>query len=432
MTADLHLLDAALRTDFMAFLHRCMLTLNPGEPFQLNWHHEAIGHWLLKVLTGEETRVIINAPPRSLKSIEVSVAFVAYMLGLYPRRRIFAISYGAELAAKHASDFLSIVQSEWYQRAFPKMRISRVVDNAVYTTSGGFRKTTSVYGPLTGLGGDCFIVDDPQKAVDAQSDAMRDRTNDWFSSTLVSRLDNKLTGVIIVVQQRVHANDLTGHLLDRSAGRTLLSRPAIAETDQEIPIMHGRVHKRRIGDALHPEREPLTVLEQQRAELGPDLFTAQYQQSPVPPGGAMIRREWLRYWDTLPPIQIPRIMQSWDTAGKDGPQNSWSVGTTWILLGDDFYLIDLVRGRYLFHELQATALALARKYRPQWVHIEDASTGTALADMLKRSYFDGLVKLVPVERDKIAGSLCIRRNSRTGTCCFPATLLTFRSSRPNC
>ena len=94
-------------------------------------------------------------------------------------------------------------------------------------------------------------------------------------------------------------------------------------------------------------------------------------------------------------------MQSWDTAGKDGPQNSWSVCTTWILLGEDFYLIDLVRGRYLFHELQETALAQARKHRPQWVHIEDASTGTALADMLKRSYFDGLVKLVPVERDKI-------------------------------
>ena len=142
------------------------------------------------------------------------MAFAAYLLGYNPRRKIFAISYGAELAAKHASDFLSIVQSQWYRQAFPKMRIARVADYAVYTTSRGFRKTTSVYGPLTGLGGDCFIIDDPQKPVDAQSDAHAESPNDWFSSTLVSRLDNKLTGIIIVVMQRVHLNDLPANLLE--------------------------------------------------------------------------------------------------------------------------------------------------------------------------------------------------------------------------
>ncbi len=127
---DHDVLNAVLRNDFMAVVHRCMLTLNPGTPFQRNWHHEAIAHALGKVRTGEVTRLVINAPPRSLKSIMASVVFPAYMLGLDPRKKIFCISYGTDLAAKHAGDFRSIVQSPWYRFAFPKMQISRC---------GGFR-----------------------------------------------------------------------------------------------------------------------------------------------------------------------------------------------------------------------------------------------------------------------------------------------------
>jgi predicted phage terminase large subunit-like protein len=126
---DQDFVNAALRSDFVAFVHRCFLTLNPGASFQLNWHIEAIAYELQKVLAGEETRLIVNGPPRSLKSIIVSVAFVAFVLGHQPWRRIICISYGGELSAKHAADFRSIVTSDWYQRAFPKMRISRNLED---------------------------------------------------------------------------------------------------------------------------------------------------------------------------------------------------------------------------------------------------------------------------------------------------------------
>ena len=125
----------------------------------------------------------------------VSVAFPAFLLGHDPRRKIFGISYGTDLASKHASDFRSIVESPWYRQAFPRMRIARSADSDVFTTARGFRRATSVSATLTGLGGDCFIIDDPLKPIDAQSDAQRNHLNDWFSSTLMSRLDNKATGV---------------------------------------------------------------------------------------------------------------------------------------------------------------------------------------------------------------------------------------------
>jgi predicted phage terminase large subunit-like protein len=414
-----HAFGAALRNDFAAFAHRCFLTLNPGASFMANWHIDAIVEAVEMVRRGVTSRLIVNAPPRSLKSIIISVAFPAFLLGHDPRRRIFTISYSAELAAKHATDFLSIVHSKWYRFAFGQMQIARAADGDVYTTRGGYRKSTSVNATLTGLGGDCFIIDDPLKAADAQSDALRNHLNDWFSGTLVSRLDDKTTGAIIVVMQRVHLNDLTGHLLERSKGWTHLSLPAIAESDEKIPIGFGKSYKRRAGEPLHAERESLQTLERIRAEVGSDIFAAQYQQAPVPSGGAMIRRDWLRYYDKPPERTYPaRVIQSWDTAAKDGAQNDWSVGTTWVMRDKNFYLLDLVRDRFEYPRLRAKATELAKKYNPLKILIEDASTGTALAQDLRESGVYN-VSLVPVDRDKIGRLYVQQAKFEAGLVWFP-------------
>ena len=155
--------------------------------------------------------------------------------------------------------------------SFPRMRVARSADSDVFTTARGFRRATSISATLTGLGGDCFIIDDPLKPIDAQSDAQRNHLNGWFSSTLMSRLDNKVTGSIIVVMQRVHLNDLTGYLLEKSDGWTVLSLPAISEAREEIEIGPGKLHVRQPGEALHPEREPLAALETLRHELGSEF-----------------------------------------------------------------------------------------------------------------------------------------------------------------
>jgi hypothetical protein len=189
--------DLLLQRHFGLFLRRSLKTLNPEQRYLPNWHIRAIEYQLERIRRGEITRLIINMPPRHLKSLTVSVAFPAFLLGHEPWHRIFAISYSSDLSSKHASDFRSIVESEWYRRAFPKMRISRSLEDEVWTTARGFRRSTSVYGTLTGLGGDIFIIDDPQKPVDAQSDTQRSRLNHWVSNTLMSRLDSKQTGVIM-------------------------------------------------------------------------------------------------------------------------------------------------------------------------------------------------------------------------------------------
>jgi predicted phage terminase large subunit-like protein len=411
--------DAILRRDFTLFLRRCLMTLNPGSPYLPNWHISAIARLLERVWRGESRRLIINMRPRHLKSLTVSVAFPAFLLGHQPWRRIFAISYGDELSLKHALDFRSIVESPWYRRVFRNMQIARSLQDEVWTTAQGFRRSTSVYGTLTGLGGDVFIIDDPQKPVDAQSDTQRNRLNHWFSNTLLSRLDSKEDGTIIVVMQRVHLNDLSGYLME-SGGWEVLSLAAIAEQDETIAIGDNEFHLHRAGEALRPELESLESLERLRREIGSDVFAAQYQQSPVPPGGAMIRRAWLRYYDKLPERTYrARILQSWDTAAKDGAQNDWSVCTTWMLLDNCYYLIDVTRGRYEYPRLKATAIALAQEYKPHYVLIEDASTGTALAQELKRVHFGGATRLLPVERDKIGRLYVNQAKFEAGLVLFP-------------
>src|SRR5713101_315804 len=391
-------LDIGLRNDFEIFLQMCFLYLNPGAPYLPYWHIKAIAYQLDRIRRGEITRLIINMPPRYLKSLTVTVAFTAFLLGHEPWRRIFAISYGDELSAKHASDFRSIAHTPWFKRAFRKMRIRRSVDGELITTKSGFRRSTSVSGPLTGLGGDLFIIDDPQKPVDAQSEARRNSLNQWFSNTLRSRLDNKETGAIIVVMQRVHLDDLSGFLSNSSDSWEVLSLPAIAEVDETIPIGNGEFYHRQVGEALHPSLESLDTLRKQQQAMGPD-FAAQYQQSPVPPGGAMIKRAWLRYYDVVPErTGYARVIQSWDTAAKDGAQNDWSVCTTWLVVDEHFYLLDLTRDRYEYPLLRDTAIALAKRFKPDEILIEDASTGIALAQELKQTNY--YINPIPVHRDK--------------------------------
>ena len=438
-TQDVALFDELLRRDFMKFLHRSFLWLNPGATFLPNWHIRAIAYQLERVRRGEITRLIINLPPRNLKSITVSVAFPAFLLGLDPRRKIIAIRYGDELSAKHASDFRSVVNSPWYGRAFPQMRVARNTEGELTTTKRGFRKATSVGGTLTGLGGDLIIIDDPQKPVDAQSDTRRNSVNQWVTNTMMSRLDNKQTSAIIVVMQRVHLEDLSGFLSNSSDDWTVLSLPAIAEEDESVPIGPNELHDRKLGDALHPAHESIETLRKLQQTLGPDIFAAQYQQSPVPAGGAMIKRAWLKYYDEIPAdIPYSRIIQSWDTAAKDGAQNDWSVCTTWLVADDNYYLLDLVRDRFEYPLLRGTAIELAKRFKPDEILIEDASTGTALAQEL-RDEANCYVNPIKIDHDKV-GRLYVQQGKfAAGRVWFPknapflpeleAELLTFPQSR---
>src|SRR5271166_5216888 len=223
-TYNARVLRALWRTNLNAFVWKTFVTLSPGQTFVRNWHLEAIAYQLERVRRGEIDRLIINMPPRSLKSIMASVAFPAFILGLDPTRRIICVSYSGDLAKKHANDFRAIAEAPWYQVLFPSTRIGQKdSETEIELSARGFRLATSVGGTLTGRGGDLIIIDDPLKPDDAHSEAKRNAANEWFKNTLVSRLDDKRTGAIVIVMQRVHMDDLTGFVQSLSDDWEVLS-----------------------------------------------------------------------------------------------------------------------------------------------------------------------------------------------------------------
>jgi hypothetical protein len=371
-----------LRNDFRAFVHKVFITLSPGQAYVPTWHVEAITLQLERVRRGEVRRLIINMPPRSLKSIAASVAFPAFVLGHDPSRRIICVSYSGDLAKKHANDFRAVLEARWYRSAFPNTRIGpfKNSETEIELTARGFRLATSVGGTLTGRGGEIIVIDDPLKPDDALSETKRSAANQWFTNTLLSRLDDKRTGAIVVVMQRVHVDDLTGFLLSQSDEWKVLSLPAVAYFDEIIPLSAERTYCRQSGEALSPEREPLHVLDALKLQIGSDAFSAQYQQAPAPPGGAMVKRHRIKRYSELPPTPVRLFtLQSWDTASKGGPDNDWSVCTTWIVTRNKlWYLIDVWRQRVDYPALKASVQTFAERWDARRVLVEDTGAGTSL------------------------------------------------------
>ena len=237
--------EVILRRDLMSFIERSFCELNPQTVFIPSPHIEVMASKLEACRQGHIKRLIVNLPPRSLKSHAVSVAFAAWLLGHNPASQIICASYGQDLADKHARDCRQLMSSLFYRKLFPHTRLSMEKNSVAefMTTQQGFRMSTSVGGVLTGRGSDVIILDDPLKPDDALSEARRTSVNDWFDNTLLSRLNSKRNGVIIIVMQRLHQDDLVGHVLGQEDW-DLLSFSAIAEED-EVHVVDGPLGRRR-------------------------------------------------------------------------------------------------------------------------------------------------------------------------------------------
>jgi predicted phage terminase large subunit-like protein len=379
--------DALARNDFQMLAQLCFAELNPITVFVLAPLLLKVAEALERVRHGEWTRLIINMPPRNGKSTYASVAFVAWLLGHNPSARIVCVSYSQDLADALARDCMRVMRSPWYRRLFPRTRISKL-RQAVYdfeTTAGGGRFATSIQGTLTGRGGDYIIIDDPLKPDQAVSEAERTKANEWVRATLLSRLNNKEKGAIVLVMQRLHDDDMTRSVQEIEPW-VVVSLPARAEDDEThlIETPYGVLtYNRAKGDPLSPGLESAKVLDVLERAMGMDNFSAQYQQSPVPPGGGMIKSIWFPRFDPNNPPKFEYLLHSWDTAVKATELSDYSVCTVWGVAGQHLYLLYVYRKRVLYPELRSAVVALARSYPANRILIEDKSSGSTLIQDLQ-------------------------------------------------
>jgi predicted phage terminase large subunit-like protein len=384
---------AIFRNDFPTFIEKVFATVSPGDEFRHNWHINAIAYDLEQLREGKNRRLIINQPPRTLKSICASVAFPAFVLGHDPASKIVCASYANTLAEDLHQQFRNVVMSDWYRDLFPHVRPVKDTSTEFGTTAGGFRFATSVGGTLTGRGGGFIIIDDPLKADEGMgSDIARNKVIEWFKTTVLSRQNDPERSRIAVVMQRLHEDDLSGYLLERGGWRTLCL-PAIFEEEAHIDVMD--TPSPRIvsaGSLLHEERLSREVLAERKDAMGSGFFSAQYLQLPVPPKGHTIKRDWFRTYSQLPKkVPVPTIIQSWDIASSIGERRDWSVCTIWSRQRNEYYLVDVWRGRLETPGLVRKIVDLSKMYAPPpVVLIEDAMPGSILLQDFRRQTLIGM------------------------------------------
>ncbi|WP_170404267.1 phage terminase large subunit [Ruegeria arenilitoris] len=410
------------RDNFFPFVWRVFDTLHhgPNGTFEPAWHVRAMCHALDEVRSGEHKRLVINIPPRCLKSVTVAVSYVAFLLGHHPGAKIIVASYGLDLARKHSEDCRRVMSSRWYREMFPGTRLAKKGNTVeeIRTTAGGSRKAVSIGSSVTGHGADYIIIDDLLKAGDANSEAELIRAQEFIEGTLLSRFDNPAEGRVVMIAQRLHEMDPPGYLLDKGTYRHL-NLPAIAEENEVIPIGRGQVHRRRPGDLLFPAKLDRETLDRMRREMGTAIFNCQYQQNPIAPDGSPLRWEWFGTFDAvLPRHHYHLVVQSWDTGTSSDPRSDYSVGTTWGFLPHHWHLLDLWRGQLDYPELKSKVLTLVGQWDPETVLIEDAATGRPLFQELFQD--DKRFNRVTPDKDKEIRFNAACAPVEAGKVCLPA------------
>ena len=395
--------QALQRQNFFAFVWRVFDELHPpGTSFDRSWHVEAMCHALDDVRQGRNRRLVITVPPRHLKSITTAVAYVAFLLGHDPGCKVIVASYGLDLGRKLGADCRRVMESPWYRALFPGTRLAAIgnTQDEFRTTGGGGRKAVSIGGAVTGHGCDVLIIDDLLKAGDADSETEIERAQTFIDGSLLSRFDNPGTGRVVCIQQRLHEMDPAGYLLSRGTYRHL-NLPAIAESEESIPLGGGRLHHRRVGDLLCPGRMSREILDEQRREMGSATFNCQYQQNPVAPDGSPLRWEWFGTYDEVGDRRnYQLIVQSWDTGMSADPRSDFSVCTTWGFRDGSWWLLDLDRDRLDYPHLKNKALWLGDRWEADKVLIEKAASGIPLIQdchRLNRARF----RAIKPEMDKL-------------------------------
>lgn len=296
--------DLLARYDLGYFTERVFGTVSPNDRYEHNWHIDCIGEYLKGLQNLDLQRLIINLPPRFMKSITCSIAFPAWLLGHDPSEQVIVASYAKTLALELSVKSRDVFRSDWYRRIFPETVLKSDQDEKgkFMTTKGGQRFATSVGGVLTGIGGNYLIVDDPLNPDQATSDVERKNANDWVRGTLFSRANNEAKSRMLVVMQRLHDDDVSGMLLETGKGRwEHLNLPVMFKERRTISIGKKKWEVE-AGESLDKQRWGEKAIENRRSDMSPFLFSAQYMQEPVPDDGAFFDKSW---WQTYEPHELP-------------------------------------------------------------------------------------------------------------------------------
>jgi predicted phage terminase large subunit-like protein len=380
---DRDLLIAILHEDFLAFVARAFDEVEPRVNLAVENYIRLLAHELTALAAGDTKRLILNLPPRHLKSLLTSVFLPAWMLGRDPRLRFIIVSHQMDLATLFSRLIRQIIASDWYAEVFPRTRLSPDHNTAseFITTVGGSVRATSINAGVTGHGADVIIVDDPLDANDATSEAARTNVIAFFNQALISRLDDPKSGRIVVVAQRLHDEDLPGHLL-RSDVWKHVCLPFIATEDTNYEIGNTLWH-RSIGDVLSPARFGPNEIAATREDVPSHVYATQWQQQPTAATSHWVSESDFPRAPSMPP-NYSRCIMSWDPALKSGSRSDYSACVIAREVQHRLFIVNVWRGREDFEGLCRVGDRLADVWKPTHILTEDTALGPALAEHFAR------------------------------------------------
>lgn len=402
-----------------------ILYTTPG--YHAGWVHKDICSRLERfeqaVLRGESPRLILSMPPRHGKSQIASLGFPGWFLGRNPELEYISCSYSSTLASAFSKKVRDILRSPEFNLVFPETALdpeAQSVENW-YTTAGGSYLAAGVGSGITGRGAHVLGIDDPVKnREDANSETFLEALYDWYTSTAYTRLAPG--GGVLVIQTRWCMGDLAGRLEQASIDMDgdqfeIVTYPAIAMQDEEY---------RTKGAPLHAERYDLKALQRIRKTIGPRDWAALYQQSPSTDEGSYFKPEYLRFYDTAPPLASMTIYAVWDLAIGKKDTNDYSVGVVFGVTADDkIYVLDMRRGRWQSREIVEQIIGQYLLWKPTNTLIEKTHVSMSIGPYLEKTCRDREIRglsateVAPGRADKIARARSIQGRFQDGMVYLP-------------
>ena len=372
---------AKAEDSFYEFCKQAWPLVEGDNPFVESWASGAICEHLQAVIERQIRFLIVNAPPRIGKSTILSVFLCPWAWIKHGDERLLYSSYSHNLSMRDSVRARRVIQSDWYQRRWGK-EFSLIDDQNTKikfdNTKSGTRMCTSQNSGTTGEGGSLLILDDPNAASDMNSDVVRESRNLWYDSTWSTRMNNPKRDCRIIMQQRIHEKDITGHVIanDTDGIYTKLILPLEYESNRKcktiiLPSTNGKVWEdpRKVeGELLVPERVGPIELAQLKAGLGSQYRIAgQLQQRPAPEEGGILKKHWFKWWKFSAVPKLEHTIQSWDTALGEKDSDAFSCCTTWGLFLDEsqamnVILLSIWRDKLEYPELRKMAQRLYRNY----------------------------------------------------------------------
>lgn len=400
------------------FVRQAWPVIRPSTPYVHNWHIDAIADHLEAVTRGEITRLLINMPPRFMKSILVGVMWPAWEWINSPSIQWLTGSYADRLAIRDAREMRTLIESPWYRERWGDRFVLTSDQNEkrrFENDKHGHRIAFSIGGGVTGEGGDRIILDDPHDYEKAQSDTERETATTNFDQQVSTRLNQPAYSAIVIVMQRLHEKDLSGHVLEAGGYQHLLLPMHYDPKRSKVTVLGKYDPRTQDGELAWPERFPQEVVDNWTKTLGSYGASGQLEQSPTPVAGGIFKRAWWK-WYTVAPAQFDEIIQSWDFAVKDS--NDYVVGQVWGRVGARYYLLDQVRALLDF----PASVQAVRTLTAKWPHsgaklVEDKANGPAVIATLKDE-IAGLIAVSP-DGDKRARALAVTPAIEAGNVFLP-------------